>query len=249
MNDITNDNCTAEGLPAESVCPRGAEPGHTILLLDDDAQFRELVTHLLQSHGYVVWNAKDAHEAFCQLANAEPDMIIVDYRLPGMDGITWISKLRKAGKNMPILLCTGAWMDPHTFNWLRNMLKVCMIVQKPIVPDLFLQTIESVLPPSSIRHDETPISVANPGQRLSTAEQYQLYERMMHTDAAHLSIEELDRLSAHITDTALVQELKGLRRENGDSTGNKCRQSHPVAAPARHLASTHIGSASCAGKL
>ena len=63
-----------------------------------------------------------------------------------MDGMTWVTKLREVGRNFPIVFLSGVWFDERTFNWLRNILKVALILRKPVVPELFLQQIESLLP-------------------------------------------------------------------------------------------------------
>jgi hypothetical protein len=57
--------------------------------------------------------------------------------LPDMDGVTWIGKLRDAGNDTPIAFISGHWCDRSTFNWLRNILKVSLVLQKPVLPEIF----------------------------------------------------------------------------------------------------------------
>ena len=118
-----------------------------ILILDDDVSFRQLIASLLQARGYEVFEARSAKDASAAFAETDPGLAIVDYRLPESDGISWITWLRESGRNFPVVFCSGTWCDEKTFNWLRNILKVSLILRKPIVPELFIQQIEGLLPP------------------------------------------------------------------------------------------------------
>jgi DNA-binding response OmpR family regulator len=125
------------------------KPNHSILIVDDDPSFRQLVNVILSEKGYEVWEAKSADDAFAYLETASPALVLVDYRLPGMDGIEWIKALRDRGNYVPAVLVTGAWIDATTFKWVRSMLRVSLVMQKPIAPAAFLQSIESIIPPPS----------------------------------------------------------------------------------------------------
>jgi diguanylate cyclase (GGDEF)-like protein len=125
---------------------------HTIVVLDDDDAFRESMIAILKPRGFTVLEAKSAQEASSILATVEPLLVIVDYRLPGgTDGVSWITQLREQGRQFPIVFISADWCDAKTFNWLRNILKVSLILNKPIVPNLFIQQIEPLLPSQVIQ--------------------------------------------------------------------------------------------------
>ena len=65
-----------------------------ILIVDDDAGFRAYVTSLLTGRGYKLFEARNVQFAEEILASVNPKLIIVDYKLPDMDGVTWIGQLR-----------------------------------------------------------------------------------------------------------------------------------------------------------
>ena len=117
-----------------------------VLILDDDAGFRELVKQILESRGYGVVEASTPEAGMQVFSREEPCLIIVDYRLPKMDGITWIEKLRDSGRNTPVVFCSAIPCDSLTFNKLRNILRVSLIVRKPIIPGSFIEQVESLLP-------------------------------------------------------------------------------------------------------
>jgi len=126
-----------------------SENSNYILVIDDDKGFRDLVGELLRSRGYEVVLTRSAKEATAAMEARRPGLAIVDYRLPEIDGMTWITQVREEDDTLPIVLCTGNWCDQKTFNWLRNILKVSQVIQKPIVPELFVHTLENIIPPPS----------------------------------------------------------------------------------------------------
>jgi DNA-binding response OmpR family regulator len=83
-----------------------AIPRRRILLIDDDAQVREVVAQYLQLEGYEVVQAANGLEALKQAQDHPPDLVILDLMLPGMDGFEVASRLR-AMSAVPILMLTG----------------------------------------------------------------------------------------------------------------------------------------------
>jgi two-component system nitrogen regulation response regulator NtrX len=78
-----------------------------ILLVDDDRAFRLSTAELLRQDGYRVVMAGDAIEAAEALERGRFDLMLLDLRMPGLDGITLLEVLRKRGEGVPILMVTG----------------------------------------------------------------------------------------------------------------------------------------------
>jgi PleD family two-component response regulator/HPt (histidine-containing phosphotransfer) domain-containing protein len=136
----------------------------SVLVLDDDAIFRSLLVTILGSVGVNVLEARSMSEADILLRDKKPALAIVDYRMPGGDGMTWIAKVRESGNQMPIVFLSGTWCDVKTFNRLRSILRVSLILQKPIVPELFLDQLEGLLPrwiPQLEQQNEVPVRSSN----------------------------------------------------------------------------------------
>lgn len=73
-----------------------------ILVVEDNALNLELATEVLQVHGYTVLQARSAEEGL-RLARAEhPDLILLDVRMPGMDGLTAVRALKEDGQTSTI---------------------------------------------------------------------------------------------------------------------------------------------------
>ena len=69
--------------------------GETILVVDDDADIREIITIYLEKEGYHVITASDGNEALNYTFSHTPDLIVMDMMLPGLDGIEVCQEIRK----------------------------------------------------------------------------------------------------------------------------------------------------------
>lgn len=81
-----------------------------ILVVDDDAEVRDVVRHAFESQGFAVDEAADGHELAERLRQRRPDLIFLDIRLPGSDGLTIAGKLRLVS-DVPIIMLTGLGAD------------------------------------------------------------------------------------------------------------------------------------------
>ena len=78
-----------------------------ILVVDDEENIRILYSEELQDEGYDVIVASNAEEADIKIRESNPDLITLDIRMPGMDGIELLRKLRERDKNIPIVMCSA----------------------------------------------------------------------------------------------------------------------------------------------
>lgn len=81
-------------------------PDH-ILIVDDDAAIRELLTQYLQKNGLRASAAADGRQMHAVLASQRIDLVVLDLMLPGTDGLALCRDLRAAGQPMPILMLTA----------------------------------------------------------------------------------------------------------------------------------------------
>ncbi|MBQ6676063.1 MAG: response regulator, partial [Ruminococcus sp.] len=70
-----------------------------ILVVEDDASLRRLMSAALKQHGYTPYTANDGVEALDMLDKTNIDMIISDIMMPNMDGYELTRQLRRAGFN------------------------------------------------------------------------------------------------------------------------------------------------------
>jgi CheY-like chemotaxis protein len=87
----------------------------TILVVDDEEAIRLLYQEELQEAGYRVLTAADGATALALVAQARPDLITLDIRMPGMDGIDLLRRVREGDRRIPIVISTAygeyKWSD------------------------------------------------------------------------------------------------------------------------------------------
>jgi DNA-binding response OmpR family regulator len=78
-----------------------------ILVIDDELSIRKLLQMELEDEGYEVVVAEDGLEALDKLSKERFDLITLDIRMPNMDGIDFLGKVREKDKEIPIIICTA----------------------------------------------------------------------------------------------------------------------------------------------
>jgi two-component system, OmpR family, phosphate regulon response regulator PhoB len=80
-----------------------------VLLVEDDAALAQMYRTKLERDGYTVQVAGDGEEALGVLSGELPDLIFLDVRLPRMDGLTFLERLRAAErtKNLPVVIVSN----------------------------------------------------------------------------------------------------------------------------------------------
>jgi CheY-like chemotaxis protein len=79
----------------------------TILVVDDDADVRQFLVEALRTFGYQVLEAEDGYAALSLLPKSSPDLVIVDYAMPGLTGVEMVRELRLKRPDLPILFVSG----------------------------------------------------------------------------------------------------------------------------------------------
>jgi CheY-like chemotaxis protein len=116
-----------------------------ILLIEDNVLNRRLAQFLLKSQGYEVWEATNAPEAFAVLRERQPDLILMDIQLPGMDGLTATRQLKAdpLTRAIPVLAVTSYAMRGDETKAIEA--GCSGYVTKPIDKQFFLETVARVL--------------------------------------------------------------------------------------------------------
>jgi len=90
---------------------------HTILVVDDDPGVVRVVEINLTQEGYQVRTAGDGEEALASIAQAPPDLIVMDVMMPRLDGFETLKRLKgdPATAEIPILMLTARAQDEDVF--------------------------------------------------------------------------------------------------------------------------------------
>ena len=98
--------------------PHAGGEGHqnTVLVVDDDTSILDTVSSILSGEGYDVVSASTGQEALAAVARTRPLVILLDMRMPVMDGWAVARAMREQGIKVPIVVMTAAesakrWAD------------------------------------------------------------------------------------------------------------------------------------------
>jgi CheY-like chemotaxis protein len=78
-----------------------------VLVVDDEQNIRFLYKEELEECGYQVTVAATAEEAMEKIQQDKPDIITLDIKMPGMDGIEFMRKLKEEKSDIPVILCSA----------------------------------------------------------------------------------------------------------------------------------------------
>jgi CheY-like chemotaxis protein len=83
--------------------------GHTatVLVIDDDPDVRAFLAESLDAFGYAVTQAQDGPQGLALIAQQKPDILLVDYAMPGMTGAEVAARVRKIHADLPIVFASG----------------------------------------------------------------------------------------------------------------------------------------------
>ena len=78
-----------------------------VLLVDDSRTIRNIQKKTFAALGHDdIMEAGDGVEALQQLGQSRPDLVLIDWNMPNMDGITLVRKIRETDKTLPLIMCT-----------------------------------------------------------------------------------------------------------------------------------------------
>lgn len=116
-----------------------------ILLIEDDEIFVELVTDYLEAAGHMVSAIHHGDEALRAVDESAPELLILDYNLPGMTGLEILREVRRRsyGEHLPVLMLTA---KPGRLLPVRaHHDGVDDYLTKPVAPEPLLQRVEALL--------------------------------------------------------------------------------------------------------
>ena len=115
--------------------------GKTILVVDDEQDLADAVAALLRARGYQVVVAADGKEGLEQAVAEPPDLVLLDYELPEMDGLEVIRELRsrETTRAVPVLLCTASKIG------VGEIRKADGFLAKPYHEELLYEMVQRVL--------------------------------------------------------------------------------------------------------
>jgi DNA-binding response OmpR family regulator len=137
-----------------------------VLVVDDDVNVRDVARRYLERAGHQVWLAGDGEHALRLVAEREPDLVVLDLMLPGIDGLEVCRRLR-ARSAIPVVMLTALGEEEDRIAGLS--LGADDYVTKPFSPRELALRVSSVLRRSRIRPPEVRTVLVDADLRVDVA--------------------------------------------------------------------------------
>jgi len=114
-----------------------------LLVVDDDLHMRMMLEAVLESEGYSVVLAESGPEALAIMKEEQPSLVLLDYMMPGMNGLDVLREIKKNHAQTDVIIVTGHGNEKLSIEMLNS--GASDYIQKPFTMDQLLSSIKRVL--------------------------------------------------------------------------------------------------------
>src|SRR5215212_5275886 len=120
-----------------------------ILVIDDEAEIRRSVRMILEYEGYEVVEASSGPEGIALVERQPPDLVFLDVKMPGMDGLETLQRIKSANEALPVVIISGH----GTVSTAVEATKAGAFdyIEKPLASERVLVTIRNALDQTRLR--------------------------------------------------------------------------------------------------
>lgn len=207
--------------------------GKTVLIVDDEAPIREMIAVALEMADYDYLEAADAREAHALIVDKNPDLVLLDWMLPGTSGVELARRLKKeeATADIPIIMLTAKVEEDNKIQGLE--VGADDYITKPFSPRELVARLKAVLRRATPPGVDTPIEVdgltLDPvGHRVTTRDgaltmgptEYRLLQFFMtHQERVYTRSQLLDQVwggNVYVEERTVDVHIRRLRKALGD---------------------------------
>jgi two-component system OmpR family response regulator len=170
-----------------------------VLVVDDEENVTHLVSSALRFDGFDTLTAANGTDALARVADSDPDLVVLDVMMPGMDGLGVLQNLRAAGSQVPVIFLTARDTSSDRIVGLRSGADDYVV--KPFSIEELLARVHAVLRRSApenardgvlriadLELDENSHEVTRAGQEIHlTATEFELLRYLMRNERVVLS--------------------------------------------------------------
>ena len=206
--------------------------GKTVLIVDDEASIREMIAVALEMANYNYLEAADAREAHSLIVDKQPDLILLDWMLPGTSGVELARRLKReeATSEIPIIMLTAKVEEDNKIQGLE--VGADDYITKPFSPRELVARLKAVLRRTTPAGVETPVEVdgltLDPiGHRVTTTQgaltigptEYRLLQFFMtHQERVYTRSQLLDQVwggNVYVEERTVDVHIRRLRKALG----------------------------------
>ncbi|SHK19173.1 two-component system, OmpR family, phosphate regulon response regulator PhoB [Marinobacter antarcticus] len=207
--------------------------GKTVLIVDDESAIREMIAVALEMADYECMEAADAREAHALIIDRQPDIILLDWMLPGASGIELARRLKKdeTTADIPIIMLTAKVEEDNKIRGLE--VGADDYITKPFSPRELVARLKAVLRRATPPGIDAPIDVdgltLDPSSHRVTANdsslnigptEYRLLQFFMtHQERVHTRSQLLDQVwggNVYVEERTVDVHIRRLRKALGE---------------------------------
>src|SRR4051812_5653217 len=136
-----------------------------ILVIDDEAEIRRSVRMILEYEGYDVQEASSGPEGLALIEREPPDLVFMDIRMPGLDGLEALPRIRQINETLPVVIISGHGTVSTAVE--ATKLGAFDFIEKPLASERLLVTIRNAL-------DQTRLKDENRSLKRAVEARYQM---------------------------------------------------------------------------
>jgi two-component system nitrogen regulation response regulator NtrX len=129
-----------------------------ILVVDDEAEIRRSVRMILEYEGYEVFEASSGPEGLAAIDRESPDLVFLDIKMPGLDGLEALQRIRQANESLPVVIISGHGTVSTAVE--ATKLGAFDFIEKPLASERVLVTIRNALDQTRLQNENRTLKRA-----------------------------------------------------------------------------------------
>jgi two-component system, NtrC family, nitrogen regulation response regulator NtrX len=129
-----------------------------ILVIDDEAAIRDSLRMILEYENYQFAGAASGQEALALVQKDRPDLVLLDIKMPGMDGMEVLRKLRAVDETLPVVMISGHGTTSTAVEAIRS--GAVDFLDKPLSSERVMVTLQNVLKQHELRQENRELKLA-----------------------------------------------------------------------------------------
>src|SRR3954454_6373004 len=129
-----------------------------ILVVDDEAEIRRSVRMILEYEGYDVQEASSGPEALAIIERETPDLVFLDIKMSGMDGLDALQRIRQTNESLPVVIISGHGTVSTAVE--ATKLGAFDFIEKPLASERVLVTIRNALDQTRLQNENRTLKRA-----------------------------------------------------------------------------------------